>query len=48
MLAVITVALLMILATTLVVAAHGVDTEREKLNKRLNPKPGMSGRRRKK
>jgi hypothetical protein len=47
MLAVITVTLLMILATTLVVAAHGVDTEREKLNKRLNPKPGM-GRRRKK
>ena len=48
MLAVFTVTLLMIYVVVLFIACVSIDAEREKLNKRLNPKPGMNGRRRKK
>ena len=42
------VVLLMILAGTFVVAAHSIDTEREKLNRRRNPRRGKIGRVRRK
>ena len=47
MLTVFTVILLMIYAVTCVVAAHSVDVEHEKLDRKRNPPRGMSGRRRK-